>query len=424
MRAAIEAVRCGVKVVVVSKGKIGASGATFHRASPLRGMQVSLTPEEVQGHIAETLAVAGGVADEGLVEILCGESAQRLRDLDAMGVRFLPDRRVGCFSRVPRAVMFEDLAQFAACMRRAIEGAVVIEHAQIVARVRGGAVGITRDRRVFGVAYRAVVLACGGGAGAYDRTLTSPEQVGSALSLTPAPAVNLPFVQIFLGTPDGEFFPLGRLRERPAIPGVERDDPAYEGRVTHFPYSWRGEDAVIDHAIARQTRTRPLEVAGVPVWHVAHAMNGGLRVDADGATSEPGVFACGEAAGGMHGMDRLGGNMILATQVFGARAGAAAARWREAVEPDFADAWPRPDPRGLGVGEVRQIRAAVGKFLSDHALVLRDAQRMRQAAGALKVYEEVLRDRGPRDVAALWPYFETLHALRFALRLCESCAGA
>jgi L-aspartate oxidase len=59
----------------------------------------------------------------------------------------------------------------------------------------------------------------------------------------------------------------------------------------------------------------------------AHAGNGGAVVDRHGQTSVAGLFACGECATGMHGANRLGGGMVLASQVFGARAGAGAARW-------------------------------------------------------------------------------------------------
>jgi succinate dehydrogenase/fumarate reductase flavoprotein subunit len=59
----------------------------------------------------------------------------------------------------------------------------------------------------------------------------------------------------------------------------------------------------------------------------AHHSMGGARIDATGATSVPGLFAAGEAAGGLHGANRMGGNALSETVVFGARAGSAAAAW-------------------------------------------------------------------------------------------------
>lgn len=59
----------------------------------------------------------------------------------------------------------------------------------------------------------------------------------------------------------------------------------------------------------------------------AHAFNGGLRIDRNAATTVPGLYAAGEVAGGPHGADRLGGNMMVTCQVFGAIAGRNAAQY-------------------------------------------------------------------------------------------------
>ncbi|MDE3194039.1 MAG: FAD-binding protein [Chloroflexota bacterium] len=52
---------------------------------------------------------------------------------------------------------------------------------------------------------------------------------------------------------------------------------------------------------------------------------GGIRIDENGRTTVPGLYAAGEAAGGVHGANRLGGNSMPDIQVFGRRAGLAAA---------------------------------------------------------------------------------------------------
>ena len=77
-----------------------------------------------------------------------------------------------------------------------------------------------------------------------------------------------------------------------------------------------------------------IEREPVPVACFAHAINGGLKIDVNGRTSLPGLYAAGEVAGGPHGADRLGGNMLLSCQVFGARAGRSAAR--RAAETGYA----------------------------------------------------------------------------------------
>ena len=66
-------------------------------------------------------------------------------------------------------------------------------------------------------------------------------------------------------------------------------------------------------------RTQPMEVAPT-----AHHIMGGLRITPECHTTLSGLYGCGEVAGGVHGANRLGGNALAETQVFGRRAGHAA----------------------------------------------------------------------------------------------------
>jgi len=79
--------------------------------------------------------------------------------------------------------------------------------------------------------------------------------------------------------------------------------------------------------------TTPMEVGPT-----THYIMGGIRVDGDSQMSTmPGLFAAGEAAAGLHGANRLGGNSLSDLLVFGKRAGeyaAAFAREHAAVAPD------------------------------------------------------------------------------------------
>jgi succinate dehydrogenase / fumarate reductase flavoprotein subunit len=64
------------------------------------------------------------------------------------------------------------------------------------------------------------------------------------------------------------------------------------------------------------------------VGPTTHYMMGGIRVDADSQMSTvPGLFAAGEAAAGLHGANRLGGNSLSDLLVFGKRAGEFAAEF-------------------------------------------------------------------------------------------------
>jgi aspartate oxidase len=68
----------------------------------------------------------------------------------------------------------------------------------------------------------------------------------------------------------------------------------------------------------------PLREA-ILTYPVLHYQNGGLVIDEHGETTLPGLYACGEIAGGTHGRNRMMGNSLLECTVFGRRAGQAAA---------------------------------------------------------------------------------------------------
>ena len=72
---------------------------------------------------------------------------------------------------------------------------------------------------------------------------------------------------------------------------------------------------------------RHLDITGEPVQAAifGHAINGGMRVGESSDTTVRGLHAAGEAAGGPHGADRLGGNMVNNLMVFGRRMGRFAA---------------------------------------------------------------------------------------------------
>ena len=78
-----------------------------------------------------------------------------------------------------------------------------------------------------------------------------------------------------------------------------------------------------------------ITTTAMEVGPTAHYIMGGIRVDSETqAASLPGLFAAGEAAGGMHGANRLGGNSLTDLLVFGKRAGEYAAEYaRERGEP-------------------------------------------------------------------------------------------
>src|SRR6185436_699897 len=69
----------------------------------------------------------------------------------------------------------------------------------------------------------------------------------------------------------------------------------------------------------------------------AHFVMGGVLIDEESGATPPGLYACGETAGGVHGGNRLNSNAVPETQVFGHRAGRAAARYAGEAGPGAVD---------------------------------------------------------------------------------------
>ena len=98
----------------------------------------------------------------------------------------------------------------------------------------------------------------------------------------------------------------------------------------------RGEGTIARElpAMVRQFGRYNIDITKEPmlVYPTLHYQNGGIKIDPDGATTIPGLFAAGECMGGVHGRNRLIGNSTLDIFVFGRRAGKAAARYAREVK--------------------------------------------------------------------------------------------
>ena len=69
------------------------------------------------------------------------------------------------------------------------------------------------------------------------------------------------------------------------------------------------------------------------VGPTCHYFMGGIKVDAETSmTTVDGLFACGEAAGGMHGANRLGGNSLSDLLVFGNLSGIQSAKYSKKLK--------------------------------------------------------------------------------------------
>lgn len=133
---------------------------------------------------------------------------------------------------------------------------------------------------------------------------------------------------------DGRTTPMGGVYIQMSHLGPEDVAKRFPGMVT------RCADCGFDLAGGR-----------VEVVPTAHYMMGGVEFEIDCTTALPGLFAAGEDCGGVHGANRLGGNGVANSTVFGGIAGEAMAAYvaREGARKD-------PDAAALDVGIARAER--------------------------------------------------------------------
>ena len=151
----------------------------------------------------------------------------------------------------------------------------------------------------------------------------------------------------------------------------------------------------------------------------AHAINGGILIDEDGQSNVKGLYAAGEVAGGPHGADRLGGNMAVTCQIFGRRAGRAAARraagtdlLREAsVEEQHLASLARLE--GGGRQDLGDLRRRLQQEANRSLLVVRTGEGLERFSAACRdLRAEVFED------AAIETPQDLVHALEL-VNLCE-----
>lgn len=115
----------------------------------------------------------------------------------------------------------------------------------------------------------------------------------------------------------------------------------------------------------------------------AHTCIGGVTIDQNAATTIPGLFAAGEAAGGIHGANRIGGCAGSETLVFGKIAGASAARY--AAGRYSEEAPPMPERFRTVLGSVGETRAD----LQIERLSARETQAVQKGLGMIKDAESL-----------------------------------
>ena len=381
VRAALTAASLGRDTALLAETRIGESGSSFYPLSPPWGVLYAEDAPDAAQFYKEIIAAAGECVDTRLVHTLAEESVQVREQLEREGLPLRTHASMGltgCFGRQPRGAVLAQLEPAARIWReqagkarhlQTLQGYRAVTLVQAGERV-AGVVAVNGAGQLLLVRAGAVILATGGAIGLYERSFANGELVGTGLAMAArhgANTVNLEFVQFINGTlapvyglnyyqfafveqpqvrnARGEAFLAAYLPESCT---VER---CLTLRGHHGPFSVEDEGKYFDLAIAAESCKGygdgatvipdAHRLAGSRYVHwrnflaemgydsatpmtiapFCQAFNGGVRMLPGARTELQGLYVCGETAGGCHGANRMGGNAMLATQVFGRLAG-------------------------------------------------------------------------------------------------------
>jgi L-aspartate oxidase len=186
--------------------------------------------------------------------------------------------------------------------------------------------------------------------------------------------------------------PLGDLAPRDVVAKaisrrlIERD----------LDHLWLDATAIDDFSVRFPTIWTACRAVGLdptrdwlPVAPAAHYLSGGVCTDLDGASTLPGLWACGEAAcTGVHGANRLASNSLLEGLVFSARAVEAIRDGRDGPEPSgvlrgVVVPEPTHEPRAARIEPGPSIRDELQRVMTRGAGVVRSAESLDRAAHRL-----------------------------------------
>ena len=143
----------------------------------------------------------------------------------------------------------------------------------------------------------------------------------------------------------------------------------------------------------------------VEVVPTAHYMMGGIEMDIDCATASPGLYVAGEDAGGVHGANRLGGNGVANSTVYGGVAGAEMAKFvgagaplREPDKTALEEAMARAEyPFSQPPGDLTGLREQLWGDMWNHVGIVRDKQGLVLGLGKIERHLAALKNQGLKD---------------------------
>lgn len=450
-----------LSVTVAVKGLLGRAGCTRMVQGGYNA--VLRPPDSLEDHFLDTLMGGAWINDQELAWTLVKTAPERVRELEARYGCFFdrtPDalihQKAFAGQSHDRTIHKGDLTGIEITNRLAEQVLarpirILEEHRAIgLLHTENGAVGGAllldmRSGQFHAVRAKATLLAAGGGPSMYKVVACSADKSADGIAMAYRAGVSLQDMEMIQFHPTGLVVPGslltgslleeglrgagGRLYNTLGERYMERYDSARlerstrdivarasyleiaEGRGTpaggvRLDVSHLGAEFVEQNfpGMVRRCRDFGWDLAREPVevQPTAHFMMGGMQITPECHTGIEGLFAAGEDAGGVHGANRLGGNGVADSTVFGGIAGDVMADWvlgrpepgvsGEQIEWLMTEAC-RP-LTGNGTESLYAIRDRMRESMWEHAGLIREEKGLKSVIAELGTLQERLEKVG------------------------------